>query len=560
MNKLSLAIVAALLGSAASAADFRVTRTDDPAPDGCFFNDCSVREAVMAANAAPDADRVILRALTYNLTRTDSSPDTHQADLGPLWVTSSINFVGAGAGSTVLRWNTGFGHPGTHANPVIHGGQPSSNPIVVEVNALTISHGRGAQGGCVNFSGAGSTLTFNSAVLQSCYSPSTGGALHVHNGTLNLNQSTLRQNTAVHGGAMILLGIVSVTSSNSLITGNSAESNGGGIYIFGSALAGLFTTINWVDNGGTVISDNVAGQSGGGIMLRDTSSLFLSTAARVPSTSWLVIRDNVAAGVGGGIHNAQPYGGPLQTRLDRVRILANEASDGGGIATSSALNVFDAEIALNQAKLGVGGGIALLGSVNWEPGRSLNRVSLRSNQAASGGGGIHSTCATFNATDVSMHGNTAASGRGQAIETEGTATLRHLTLYGNMATWSNGSPGLSKRYTTACPDTTVRVANSLIADYCAAANGGLFSDGGNQLGPFATNCPALQSVDQRQSSNNVFRLGYGAYGGPFEVVGWPADLATRPQRNFGVASYCSSTDVRGFARADGLCDAGAFEQ
>lgn len=32
------------------------------------------------------------------------------------------------------------------------------------------------------------------------------------------------------------------------------------------------------------------------------------------------------------------------------------------------------------------------------------------------------------------------------------------------------------------------------------------------------------------------------------------------QRNFGVASYCSATDARNFARTDGLCDSGAYEQ
>src|SRR5690349_9235903 len=100
MKLLTSAIAAVLFASAAQAADFRVTRTDDPAPDGCFFNDCSVREAVIAANAAPGADRIVLRSGTYNLTRIDSSPDSHDATVGPLWVTSSMTFVGAGEAAT----------------------------------------------------------------------------------------------------------------------------------------------------------------------------------------------------------------------------------------------------------------------------------------------------------------------------------------------------------------------------------------------------------------------------------------------------------------------------
>lgn len=42
------------------AASFQVTRFDDPVPDGCAVDDCSLREAVLAANALPGADTVRL--------------------------------------------------------------------------------------------------------------------------------------------------------------------------------------------------------------------------------------------------------------------------------------------------------------------------------------------------------------------------------------------------------------------------------------------------------------------------------------------------------------------
>jgi hypothetical protein len=87
--------------------------------------------------------------------------------------------------------------------------------------------------------------------------------------------------------------------------------------------------------------------------------------------------------------------------------------------------------------------------------------------------------------------------------------------------------------------------------------GEISSGGGNQLGASASNCPSLAAVDQRQSSDAVLALSWGAYGGAFKVLGWPA-TALPPQRNFGLG-YCGATDVRGFPRADGLCDAGAFE-
>lgn len=50
---------------------FEVTRADDPAPDGCLAGDCSLREALEAAQATPGADTVQLEAGQYFVTRGD---------------------------------------------------------------------------------------------------------------------------------------------------------------------------------------------------------------------------------------------------------------------------------------------------------------------------------------------------------------------------------------------------------------------------------------------------------------------------------------------------------
>src|SRR3989304_4016322 len=54
--------------SPAMAATFTVTRTDDPPPNGCAPADCSLREAIIAANDAVGADTITLTAGAYNLT------------------------------------------------------------------------------------------------------------------------------------------------------------------------------------------------------------------------------------------------------------------------------------------------------------------------------------------------------------------------------------------------------------------------------------------------------------------------------------------------------------
>lgn len=55
-------IVAALaMASPALATTYEVTRTDDPTPGGCKPKDCSLREAISAANARFGPDTVLLR-------------------------------------------------------------------------------------------------------------------------------------------------------------------------------------------------------------------------------------------------------------------------------------------------------------------------------------------------------------------------------------------------------------------------------------------------------------------------------------------------------------------
>jgi len=54
--------------TAKTATTFTVTRTDDPVPNGCLPTDCSLREAVIAANAGSGGDAIALPAGDYRLT------------------------------------------------------------------------------------------------------------------------------------------------------------------------------------------------------------------------------------------------------------------------------------------------------------------------------------------------------------------------------------------------------------------------------------------------------------------------------------------------------------
>ena len=92
----------------AQAETFRVTQTGDPAPGACNAN-CSLREAVEAANLSIGEDRVKLGAETYRLTREGISEDANAT--GDLDVLGSLEIIGRGARRTTIdgEWAAGQG-------------------------------------------------------------------------------------------------------------------------------------------------------------------------------------------------------------------------------------------------------------------------------------------------------------------------------------------------------------------------------------------------------------------------------------------------------------------
>lgn len=97
-----LILTMALVGpSLAGAADIWVTRYDDPVPGACLPADCSLREAVIAANGSPTVTRIYLSAGTYTLSLPGADEDgalTGDLDL----FNRSIEIYGVAANLTVI--------------------------------------------------------------------------------------------------------------------------------------------------------------------------------------------------------------------------------------------------------------------------------------------------------------------------------------------------------------------------------------------------------------------------------------------------------------------------
>lgn len=260
VHRLALLALLLALPQIASAATFNVTRLDDPVPGPCTASDCSLREAVLAANdpGGDDTNTINLPPGTYVLTQNGSNENGGvTGDLDVLDHILTIN--GASAATTSID-----------ASGLTNGavGDRIFDVPVADVglilNNLTLKNGNPAfsaspDGGAVLVDGA-SEVTINQCNLTGNQAQN-GGALFADNGgTLVLSQTTLSNNRAMNIASAGYGGGIGIVDSdafleNSTISGNQAAINGGGIATEGGNLVIRSSTI----------TDNTADDQGGGI-------------------------------------------------------------------------------------------------------------------------------------------------------------------------------------------------------------------------------------------------------------------------------------------------------
>lgn len=195
-----LAIIAAIALHAAPAtqatATFTVTKTADTA-DGSCDADCSLREAVIAANESPGDDTITLPPGTFLLTNNGSDGD-NTAAARDLDITDNTNIAGAGARATIVD-----GNGAVTADRVFNIAAGAS----VTISGLTVSGGLAIA--------------------------ATGGGIR-NSGNLILSHVKVAGNTSDQGGGIQNNGTLSIVRS--LISGNQSTSHGGGIYNSGQAV------------------------------------------------------------------------------------------------------------------------------------------------------------------------------------------------------------------------------------------------------------------------------------------------------------------------------------
>ncbi len=320
--------LAAMPVAQATGDTFKPTRFDDPKPNGCKPTNCSLREAVSAANVLSDKDTVQLSKGTYELTRSEEPPSS-PLEGGGLELIGPIRMAGAGAAETRIDANG--------VDRVIEIGYP---PYVgaqkARLTGLTLKGGDPGAAGANEGGGIysnGIFLTLIGVVIKDNAAQFGGGIEH-RGVFFTMKRSTIKNNNGGEGGGIHVISQdgdrPEMNIDDSTISGNNA-SKGGGILADGAALFGSLDPSVFLTN--STVARNSSAAEGGGLMSDNGALIELDNSTVAYNTA---DADGIGGGVGGGIH--QHTGALLQ--LGDSIIAANTVGATGSGPDCSATQSF----------------------------------------------------------------------------------------------------------------------------------------------------------------------------------------------------------------------------
>ena len=346
--------------------------------------------------------------------------------------------------------------------------------------------------------------------------------------------------TAVNASSTTVLDGFTITEGND----NSGTALGGGMYIADSSPT--FANL--------IISNNSVNSNGGGVFITTVNNLLPEPSYSRPSFTNVTISNNTAAR-GGGVYtqNASPT-------FTQVVFSGNSATGGAGgginnqtFATTDAPSVprftnvtFSNNTATGGAGLYVNNSNAI-----------LNNVTFSGNTATRRGGGILIEFASPALTNVTFGGNTSNNvgadprGGGGIMNITGNPTLNNVTFSGNTSS-ANGITGGAIRNST---NSNPVIRNSI---FLGDSTGEITSDGTGTTtisdsvvqGGFAggTNIITINPNLSALANNGGFTQTMAVAAGSSAL-----DVG-------GVITACAATDQRGLTRPQGTaCDVGAYE-
>ncbi len=536
---LSLAIIQALAcgSSALNAATITVDSTaDNVTVDGS----CTLREAIEAANTDTGADCTAgSGADTINF---DNSLSGSTVTLGgtELSITDSLSIDGDlnDDGAPDIEINANDSSRVININP-------ASNSVDVTLEGLTISGGNSTSEGAgvrsqFNYgSDFGANLTISNSVISGNTALFSNGAgvYLAYTNSLTVNNSSISGNTAdgrSGGGIYGNKGNISLT--NSTVSGNTADDgSGGGIYSY----KGNISLTN------STVSGNSARRNGGGILA------YYGT---------ITLTDSTVSG-----NSSETYGGGVFARYEDVTLTNSTVSgntsirDGGGIrAYYGNITLTNSTVSGNSSDSSGGGTFAPYGDV------TLMNSTVSGNTSTEKGGGIWAYSGSITLTNSTVSGNTSTTDNGGGIWMYGgSLTLTNSTVSDNSADDSGGgifADGAGQGFSTTFSMVNSILANSDTGGDCGGGfdtitgSNSLVEDGGAACGITGVNITSLLTVDPQLdplADNDGPTLTHlPQVGSPVIDAGDNTDCGT---------GLTITTDQRGGARNDGLCDIGAVE-
>ena len=431
---------------------FDVDRTDDTAgATACTAapNDCSLRGAIIAANANANADPVTINlqaGTTYNLTLANATQE-NAAATGDLDITTSLHSVTIiGGGNTTIIDAGGLTSGTMHDRAfqitasnvtaifqdlVIQNGNAADNGQSGASTDPAVNNGDSRFGGCLLNNGG--NVTLDNVVVQFCHALGKGDSVINSHTTLEARGGGL--------ASLTLSGTVVVTDSrffaNTALGGNGGNFNngdgsaakGGSIYTEGGTLNIDGTKIEASQaNGGTGGSQDQNGQTNGGAggsaqgggawigggTITINNSTFDDTEANGGNAGPGGNSGNIGGSAdGGGIYSL----GNLTVTNSTFHLAKANGGDGGDAFGSTCLGAHNA---------GDGGG-ARGGAILADGGTLIINTATFANDSAIGGDGGDGG-QTNGGLNCGMHGAGGPAIGGALANTSVMVNLKHGTL------------------------------------------------------------------------------------------------------------------------------------
>lgn len=346
---------------------FIVTTTVDKLDNRCSAEDCSLREAIVAANNQPGHNTIQLASGTYTLMI--GGAGENGAMSGDFDISDSLTISGMGAETTIID--------GSDLDRIFH---IQSGGHSLSLQNLTLHNGNADRGGAIyNTNGMllleNCSVTSNIASLFGGAVYSAGGSVTVNNCTFNANETTNNFPNGFGGAFYNAAGSI-LTINDSTLTANVGEYFAGALYNAGTATFNRST-----------LSNNRTDDSGGGGAIYNLGNITLNDTTLSQNSSFN----------GGAIFNVSAL------VADRVLFYDNVANNRGGAMTNSS------------------------GTAN----ATFNNVTLSDNHGANGGGGVlnnSNSALTLNFTTFYANTTNGANGTDLYIATSAITTLKATLL------------------------------------------------------------------------------------------------------------------------------------